>query len=123
MKPGTEGTPTPTPQEKPTKAKKASALKAGSQKDLLARLQHLRSVAQEINQAYLTNLEHDILEVVDWTQGDGKESGKKAKPRAATMNHMIEILEKLSLKPGKGRRKDLRKIERAVEALRKLATR
>lgn len=103
--------------EKTAKVKKSPDELTASQKECLARLQHLRSVAQETAQTYLTNLEHDLLEISDLV----KSGGKRSKLNRATIEGLTEILDKLALKPQKGRRKDLRKIEQAIEAMRKLA--
>jgi hypothetical protein len=102
--------------EKAAKAKKSPDELTAPQKECLARLQHLRSVTQETAQTYLTNLEHDLLEISDFVKG----GGKRSKLNRAAIEGLTGILDQLSLKPEKGRRKDLRKIEQAIEAMRKL---
>lgn len=86
------------------------------QKECLARLHHLRSMTQETVQTYLTNVEHDLLEIIDLVAGAG---GRSTLSRA-TLQELTAILDQLSVRPEKGRRKDLRKIERAIEAMQKL---
>lgn len=82
-------------------------------RELVIRLQHLRSVAREAASAYLSNLEHRILEVIDYLNAAGN-NGKSYKLKPGTMKTMMKTVDKLKLKPEKGRRKDLKRIERAV---------
>lgn len=116
---------------KPTRSRKASAsrVQAASrkkksaktmtppQKDFMARLHHLRSTASDVTRSYLSNLEHDILEIMDVVAGRRDADGKKKRIKSDVLEQMIESLDKLSIKPEKGRRKDLKKIEGAVETL------
>lgn len=89
------------------------------EKDFMARLQHLRSTASDVARAYLSNLEHDILEIMDGVAGRRDPEGKKKRVKLDVFDQMIEALDKLSIKPEKGRRKDLKKIENAVEIIRR----
>lgn len=97
-------------------AKRAPEKLTDQQKECLARLHHLRSMTQEAVHTYLTNVEHDLLEIIDLVTGA---SGRPMLNRA-TLRELTAILDQLSVRPEKGRRKDLRKIERAIEAMRKL---
>lgn len=82
-------------------------------KELLAQLQHLRTEVKEIGRVYVANLQRDIVQLIDFLN-------EKPHQRTA-IAQMKERLEGISLKPEKGRRKDLRRIEDAVRAMRKVA--
>ena len=97
---------------------KPSAETARLQKDALLRLQHLRSAAREIARQHLANMERDIVELADLVK-NAKAGGRKGKNLSLSMlEHMITLLDNLSLKPERGRRKDLKRIEEALEELR-----
>ncbi len=97
--------------------KKSAEQSTALKKDVLVRLQGLRSVAKEISRSYLANLEHGILEITDLVNGSADEGGKKKGVKTATLERLIDILENTSLKPEKGRRKDLKRIDQAIEAM------
>lgn len=106
------------PRKKKIKAKKKSAEQAAAlKKDLLGRLQHLRSVARETTTSYLSNLERSILEAMDTLSGDAGRNGRARHGDPRTLKRLIRRVDQLSVKPEKGRRKDLKKLERAVDAL------
>ncbi len=102
--------------------KKSAEQSTALQKDVLVRLQGLRSVAKEVSRSYLANLEHGILEISDLVNGTADEGGKKKGLKSATLEGMIDILENTSLKPEKGRRKDLKRIDQAIEAMMRIAS-
>ena len=102
--------------------KKSAEQSTALQKDVLVRLQGLRSVAKEVSRSYLANLEHGILEISDLVNGTADEGGKKKELKSATLERMIDILENTSLKPEKGRRKDLKRIDQATEAMMRIAS-
>ncbi len=102
--------------------KKSAEQSTAFKKDVLVRLQGLRSVAKEISRSYLANLEHGILEISDLVNGSADEGGKKKGLKSATLERMIDILENTSLKPEKGRRKDLKRIDQAIEAMMRIAS-
>lgn len=86
-------------------------------KDAIVRLQGLRSAAKGSARAYLANVEHAILEIVD-TVNDG--IAKKGRIKPSVLEQIIEILDATNLKPEKGRRKDLKHIDHALEAIDRL---
>lgn len=108
-KPGKAATP-------PVKKKPAKPM-LPVEKELAARLQHLRSTASDVARALLSNLEHDILEVMDVVAGRRDTEGKKKRFKSDVLEQMIEAIDKLSVKPEKGRRKDLKKIEGVVDTI------
>ena len=85
------------------------------QRELLVRLDHLRSATREIARAYLANLEHDIIELREAVASATTPDGHKATVRA--IGRMGEVLDYLTLKPHKGRRGDLKRVEKAIRTL------
>ena len=89
-------------------------------KELLAQLQHLRTEVREISRLYVANLQRDIVQLIDFLN-DNQAPAKTKNSRAnATLSRMKETLDAINLKPEKGRRKDLRRIEQAVRSMRKI---
>src|SRR5437667_1911021 len=75
-------------------------------KDLLVRVRHLHSVARDAMKIYLENLERDFL------KAEGRlENGEMSKLKASVLKPVIRLIDQTSLKPEKGRRKDLKRIE------------
>lgn len=100
-----------------SRVKKTAKVMTPHQKEFMARLQHLRSTASDVARSYLSNLEHDILEIMDVAAGRRDPEGKKNRIKPDVLEQMSEALDKLSVKPEKGRRKDLKKIEGVVETM------
>ena len=92
-------------------------------KELLAQLQHLRTEAKEISRLYVANLQRDIVQLIDFLNESQNQPAKSKNSRAdnAVFSLMKETLDEINLKPEKGRRKDLRRIEQAVRSMRKIA--
>ena len=91
-------------------------------KELLTQLQHLRTEAKEIGRLYVANLQRDIVELIEFLdEGQNHASGKKSRGANQVFARMKDTLEAINVKPEKGRRKDLRRIEDAVRSLRKMA--
>jgi hypothetical protein len=88
------------------------------QRELLVRLDHLRSTTREIVRSYLANIEHDIIELRETVASAKTPDGHKATLRA--LDRMGEILDDLALKPHKGRRSDLKKVEKAIRTLQRV---
>lgn len=81
-------------------------------KDMLVlELRRLRSMFAEISERYVANAEGEIAAVIETVEG-------KPLP-AARVEKMLEVVRALSVKPRKGRRKDLARIEGATASLRK----
>jgi hypothetical protein len=91
-------------------------------KELLAQLQHLRTEAKEISRLYAANLQRDIVELIEFlNEGQNSNSSKNSRGANAVLSQMKDTVDEMNLKPEKGRRKDLRKIEQAVRSMRKIA--
>ncbi|MBE0605100.1 MAG: hypothetical protein IH610_02290 [Deltaproteobacteria bacterium] len=81
-------------------------------KDMLVlELRRLRAMFTEIAERYVASAEGEIAAVIDAVEG-------KSLP-AARVEKMLEVVRALSVKPRKGRRKDLARIETTAAALRK----
>jgi hypothetical protein len=81
-------------------------------KDMLVlELRRLRAMFSEIAERYVTDTEGEIAAVIEAVEG-------KPLP-AARVERMLKVLHDLSVKPRKGRRKDLARIGRATASLRK----
>src|SRR5260370_39774208 len=92
-------------------------------KELLAQLQHLRTEAKEISRLYVANLQRDIVQLIEFLNENQDQPARNKNSHAANLllSRMKETLDTINLKPEKGRRKDLRRIEQAVRAMRKIA--
>ncbi len=86
-------------------------------KELFAKLVRLRSVTKEVGRSYLANLEHDIVELTELIDGTGEGKDGKRTLKVSAIQRMEEIFEDISIRPEKGRRRDLRRIEKAVKAM------
>jgi hypothetical protein len=81
-------------------------------KDMLVlEIRRLRAMFTEIAERYVANAEGEIAAVIEAVEG-------KSLP-AARVQKMLEVVRGLSVKPRKGRRKDLARIETITAALRK----
>ncbi len=81
-------------------------------KDMLVlELRRLRAMFTEIAERYVANAEGEIAAVIEAVEG-------KPLP-AARVERMLEVVRGLTVKPRKGRRKDLARIEGATASLRK----
>ena len=81
-------------------------------KDMLVlELRRMRAMFTEITERYVSNTEGEIAAVIDAVEG-------RPLP-APRVEKMLEIVRALSVKPRKGRRKDLARIETIAAALRK----
>jgi len=85
------------------------------QKELIARLSRLRATTKDIARIYVSRVEGQIVHLID-TVGSGGGS-KKKRWKMAVLEKMNDALDDLNVKPEKGRRKDLKRIELFVESL------
>jgi hypothetical protein len=90
-------------------------------KDLIAGLEHLRSETKEISRIYVANLQRDLVQLIDFINSIESVQQNHRRSILAKFEQMKETLDDLSLKPEKGRRKDLRRIEQAIRSMMKLA--
>lgn len=100
----------------PRKRERDEQSYAALQRELALRLNHLKAETREVCESYLANIEGDLSTLVEFLDGSS-EVRRSRDAKAATMEAWIKILDAVSLKPHKGRRKDLRRIDQAVKAL------
>jgi hypothetical protein len=106
----------------PARPRPSATGSAQSLRELVMRLDHLRASVREVTRAYLANLEHDIIEVRDAVTGGKPGAGRKQKLRRTVVERMTEMVDDLRLKPQKGRRSDLKKVEKIVRSFQRLVT-
>jgi hypothetical protein len=75
-----------------------------------------------VARAYLANLEHDIIEIRDAVTGGKSGTGRKPKIRRNVVERMNDMIDEVRLKPQKGRRSDLKKVEKVVRTFQRLVT-
>lgn len=81
-------------------------------------MEHLRGEAREISRLYAANLQRDMVQLIEYVSASpGKSAGDRR--RADSILKMKKTLDGINVKPDKGRRKDLRRIERAITAMMK----
>jgi hypothetical protein len=95
----------------------AKAAQPNKAKDLVSYLNHLRSTSKELCKTLSSNIERDIVEAVEILNQPPQKSGRKKLNKKADLARATSILEELTIKPEKGRRGDLKKIEKAVRAV------
>jgi len=92
---------------------------ASPAKSLVSDLTQLRHSLRATGQAYLRNLEAEIDEIASWAKAQAT-AKKQRKSQIRDLGDMITLVRKLEIKPQKGRRKDLKKIDATVGELREL---
>ncbi len=88
--------------------------------EALIKLEHLRSLVKEVCRVYISNVERDILEIIDLVDALSRCNVRQKKASVFALREAMSILDQLSLKPEKGRRGDLKKIEKALRAMRQV---
>jgi hypothetical protein len=86
-------------------------------------LAFLRKTLRDLAAAYAAHLEGEITALLGSVHSDA--AGKKKLPpaRAHDLRDMLTLLRHLEVRPEKGRRRDLKKIETLVEELRRIVER
>jgi len=90
-------------------------------KDLVIGLEHLRSETKEISRLYVANLQRDLVQLIDFINAVGTGKPNSQRHLSSTLALMKQTLDEITIKPEKGRRKDLRRIEQAIRSMMKLA--
>lgn len=105
--------------EKQILKKQKESADASPAKSLLSDLAELRTLLRATGRAYLQRLEGDIDELAVWAR---MRASEKKMPKAGIRNlgDMVTLVRKLDVKPIKGRRKDLKKIDATIGDLREL---
>jgi hypothetical protein len=81
----------------------------------------LRTEAKEISRLYVANLQRDIVQLIEFLTEKQTLQTKNSRNADPVFLRMKEKLDAMNLKPEKGRRKDLRRIEDVVRSMRKIA--
>lgn len=104
------------------KAKKTvpKAAETDKTKDIRAQFEHLRSVIKDICQSLTANMERDILELIGLVNSGSPVKKGAVKIKPAKLKKAEVLLSKLSVKPQKGRRSDLKKIEKTLEEIKEV---
>jgi hypothetical protein len=91
--------------------------KTDKKSELKQELQSLRSDFELIIEKYSLNVNARLEELIGILEQ--KESGEEARriPGNKTLNRLIETLRNLKLKPGKGRGKDVKRIQSVLDQL------
>jgi len=87
-----------------------------AQQDLLAALSTLRQLVKEVGGNYLSSLQADVAAVERAVRQSGDDEFPNRK-QLAEFRTMIKTLSDLDLKPQKGRRRDLRRLDRVISKL------
>ena len=103
--------------EKQILKKQEESADASPAKSLVSDLMQLRRTLRTTGQAYLRRLDHELQEIEAWAKG---RSGHLPKSEVRHLGDMLTLVRKLDLKPQKGRRKDLKKIDTTIGELREV---
>ncbi len=106
-----------------TRAKDAPPPRPASEfqhRSVVEELAFLRKSFRDLLSAYSIQLEAEITALLTAVKTDSETTKKLPASRAHDLRDMLSFLRNLEVKPGKGRRRDLKKIENAVEELRRV---
>ena len=70
---------------------------------------------------HAANLQRDMVRLIDFVDESSKATIYRQRRLRATYERMKKTLDEIQIRPEKGRRKDLKKIEQAVRSMMKLA--
>jgi hypothetical protein len=87
-----------------------------ARQELLASLHSLRILVKEVGGNYLAGLQADVARVEKAARDFRNDETSDAK-QAAHMAGMLKLIHKLDIKPQKGRRRDLKTLDKVIEKL------
>ena len=99
--------------------KKTSKRKLSSEQQVRAELMALGQILEETSQQYVLRLQREILGVVQQVPERRGRQGLLPKEEKK-LRLMLELLGSLHIKPNKGRRKDLKRIDELIGELENL---
>jgi hypothetical protein len=102
------------------KPKPASALPF---KTVTEELTFLRKTFRDLVSTYTAQMEGEIAHLQAVVHNDSESKKKLPGSRASDLRDMLMLLRSLEVKPTKGRRRDLKKVENLVEELRTIVDR
>ena len=91
------------------------------QAELTERLRRLRQITRETAQAYFLKIDVDLGALIKRLGERTDKSNKARHLKNSSIKQLLKTAKKIDLKPEKGRRKDLRKIEKTVMAMSRIA--
>ncbi len=91
------------------------------QKELVGRLRRLRNTTKDITRIYLSKVESDIISQIESVESGG--GRKKKRWKNGLLEKVNDALDDLNIKPEKGRRKDLKRIELVLSSISSLLSR
>lgn len=92
---------------------------ASPAKSLGGDLKKLRQLLRTTARDYLRRLENELEDVAIWTQAQAR-APKLSRSTIRDLRDMVTLIRKLEVKPAKGRRKDLKKLDETISELREL---
>ena len=101
-------------------SKPASALPL---KTVAEELAFLRKSFRDLVTAYASQIEAEITQLHSTVNAGAESKRKLPASRAHDLRDMLMLLRSLEIKPAKGKRRDLKKVENLVEELRTIADR
>ncbi len=102
--------------------KNAPEATAETREQLARELKALRSLFRDIVMRYQTNMEAKILTCVDRLSPSNDEPLSADASNLKTLQSLLSDIENLKLKPRKGRLKDIRRIDAAIEKISEILT-
>jgi len=101
----------PDPPRRKRRSTAKDRISADQREELIVELRHLRSLAEEITKAYLIHLTSIIQHLVDRFENPDEYDEDPSKVSISKYKQIISAIRLLDVKPQKGRRKDLKRIE------------
>jgi hypothetical protein len=86
-------------------------------------LAFLRKNFRDLMATYAGQIEGEITTLLGLVQSDAQRGKKLPAARAHELRDMLSLLRNLEIKPAKGRRRDLKKVENLLEELRRIVER
>lgn len=86
-------------------------------------LAFLRKTFRDLASSYAGQVESEITALLDQVKTDAQSGKKLPAARAHDLRDMLSLLRNLEIKPAKGRRRDLKKVETLLEELRHVVER
>lgn len=108
------------PARPPARKKAPAKARPDLERELSSRLSFLRQAAREAGHNHVINLEHDLIVLAEAVRETFRSKSGPGKKELARLEKVLEIVDRTKLKPAKGRRKDLKRIEEAVASMEKL---
>jgi hypothetical protein len=106
---------------KPKKKDKDAGPEASPAKSLAEELEKLPGLFDKTLRSYRAKIAEELATVTAWNSKLASSAAPLTRAQLRDIGDMLGLLRKLKIKPEKGRRRDLRKIEATIEDLTQLA--